>query len=95
MMNFPMEVVRESLKEMKRENEEIEEDNEGCSASPVIALKRKHLMKRKSMGNNGRKKDRKVKNQTSFSSSFTPNSESLVIFEDLGADYLEQLLNCS
>ncbi|XP_057519728.1 ethylene-response factor C3-like [Amaranthus tricolor] len=87
-LNFPMEVVRNSLKEMKKEQEDIQEADEGCSASPVIALKRKHLMRRKSMGN-GRKRDRKQKNQSNFS------SENTVIFEDLGNDYLEQLLNCS
>ncbi|CAO2826589.1 unnamed protein product [Amaranthus hypochondriacus] len=88
-LNFPMEIVRDSLKEMKKEQEDIQEDDDGCSASPVIALKRKHLMRRKSMGINGRKRDRKQKNQSNFS------SENTVIFEDLGNDYLEQLLNCS
>lgn len=98
-LNFPVEVVRESLKEMKKENDEVEEDNEGCSASPVIALKRKHLLKRKSMVNNGRKKEKRGKSQTTSSSSSSssnpPNSATMVVFEDLGSDYLEQLLSCS
>ncbi|KAJ8440805.1 hypothetical protein Cgig2_000693 [Carnegiea gigantea] len=42
-LNFPAEVVRQSLTEMRREDEGDEE------GSPVIELKRKHLMKRKSM----------------------------------------------
>lgn len=87
-LNFPAEVVRQSLKEMRRE------DDEGtCSASPVVALKRKHLMKRKSMGNNERKKGRKEKiNQMGALSS--SSSSAMVVLEDLGADYLEQLLSC-
>ncbi|KAL2934719.1 Ethylene-responsive transcription factor 15, partial [Bienertia sinuspersici] len=75
-LNFPVEVVKESLKEMRKDNEE---ESQECSTSPVIALKRKHLMRRKSMGNNDRKKAAATK----------------VVFEDLGADYLEQLLSCS
>ncbi|XP_021770190.1 ethylene-responsive transcription factor 1B-like [Chenopodium quinoa] len=93
-LNFPVEIVRESLKEMKRENGEFDEDNQACSTSPVIALKRKHLLNRKSMGNNSRKRERKVKNQTNTSSS-NHGSTNMVVFEDLGADYLEQLLSCS
>ncbi|CAO2818784.1 unnamed protein product [Amaranthus hypochondriacus] len=87
-LNFPVEVVRESLKDMKRENGEEDEDG-SCSDSPVIALKKKHLMRRKSMGINGKKRERKEKNEGSSSST-------MVVFEDLGNDYLEQLLlNCS
>ncbi|KMT10357.1 hypothetical protein BVRB_5g121060 [Beta vulgaris subsp. vulgaris] len=88
-LNFPVEVVRESLKEMKREDE-FEENSENCSTSPVIALKRKHLMKRKSMGLSARKRERRDKNQATSSTAAT-----MVVFEDLGSDYLEQLLSCS
>lgn len=91
-LNFPVEVVRESLKEMKGEDD-FEQDSEDCSGSPVIALKRKHLMMRKSMGNNSRKRERKQKNQASSSTSTV--AATMVVFEDLGADYLEQLLSCS
>ncbi|KAL0376783.1 UNVERIFIED_CONTAM: Ethylene-response factor C3 [Sesamum calycinum] len=53
--------------------------------SPVMALKRKHSMRRRrSGGGGGRKgKAREVK------------VENVVVFEDLGADYLEQLLSSS
>ncbi|KAL7124085.1 hypothetical protein ABFS83_14G025300 [Erythranthe nasuta] len=72
-LNFPVERVRESLREMR---DCIKEEEEGCS--PVMALKRKHSMRRRSSG--GRK--RKV-------------AEDVVVFQDLGADYLEELLSCS
>ncbi|KAI3459494.1 hypothetical protein Pfo_016157, partial [Paulownia fortunei] len=73
-LNFPVERVRESLREMTCCIEE------GCS--PVMALKRKHSMRRRSAG--GRKgKGREVK------------VENVVVFEDLGADYLEELLSSS
>ncbi|KAG6423096.1 hypothetical protein SASPL_113480 [Salvia splendens] len=62
-LNFPVERVRESLREMRWGVEE--------ESSPVMALKRKHSMRR-------RKK-----------------RENVVVFEDLGADYLEELLMMS
>nr|QHR96993.1 ORA1 [Isodon rubescens] len=75
-LNFPVERVRESLQEMRSCIEE------GCS--PVMALKRKHSMRRRCGGGGGRKeKKREVK------------VENVVVFEDLGADYLEQLLMTS
>ncbi|GJU62138.1 ethylene-responsive transcription factor 1B-like protein [Tanacetum coccineum] len=59
-LNFPVEMVKESLKKMKYGFEE------GCS--PVVLLKKRHSQKNK-------KGDHKV------------------VLEDLGADYLEQLLD--
>ncbi|KAG8370401.1 hypothetical protein BUALT_Bualt14G0113100 [Buddleja alternifolia] len=72
-LNFPVERVRESLKDMRCCIEE------GCS--PVMALKRKHSIRRRNGGGGGRKGKVKVEN--------------MVVFEDLGADYLEQLLSSS
>lgn len=92
-LNFPAEVVRQSLKEMRSESGE-EEKNGGCTASPVLALKQKHLMKRKSMGENSdRKRGRREKNQAADSSAAVETTATMVVFEDLGADYLEQLLS--
>ena len=73
-LNFPVEVVRNSLQDMKYRCED------GCS--PVVALKRKHSMRRKSMI-----KKSKGKKDT--------RSESVVVLEDLGAEYLEELLSLS
>ncbi|WCJ24024.1 Ethylene-responsive transcription factor 1B [Euphorbia peplus] len=72
-LNFPVERVRESMKEMNW----CKPEDGGCS--PVVALKRKHLMRRK-MGVRS-KKERDLR-----------SVENVVVFEDLGADYLEQLL---
>ncbi|KAJ4844071.1 hypothetical protein Tsubulata_044405 [Turnera subulata] len=73
-LNFPVERVRESLEDMKCRCED------GCS--PVIALKRKHSMRRKSVS----RKSNKGKEVN------VVKPQNMVVFEDLGADYLEQLL---
>ncbi|XP_038719657.1 ethylene-response factor C3-like [Tripterygium wilfordii] len=73
-LNFPVEKVKESLKDMNYSGED-----DGCS--PVMALKRKHSMGRKIMGRS--KKQREVR------------IDNVVVLEDLGADYLEELLNSS
>ncbi|KAF6154809.1 hypothetical protein GIB67_032421 [Kingdonia uniflora] len=73
-LNFPMEHVRDSLREMKCGFED------GCS--PVIALKKRHSMRRKSIS-------RKNKSGSNV------KIENVVEFEDLGVDYLEQLLSSS
>ncbi|KAL9259634.1 Ethylene-responsive transcription factor 1B-like protein [Drosera capensis] len=73
-LNFPPEYVMESLREMKYGSDEAE-------CSPVIALKRKHLMRRKSMvSKKSKDKEKRPRNN-------------VVVFEDLGVEYLEQLLS--
>lgn len=81
-LNFPVDTVRESLLDMKYY---LEEDS---SCSPVIALKRKHSMRkrrnvvtRKNNINNNSNNNNKVK------------VENIFVFEDLGNDYLEELLS--
>ncbi|XVF62870.1 hypothetical protein PTKIN_Ptkin09bG0043200 [Pterospermum kingtungense] len=73
-LNFPVETVQESLRDMK-----CNEEGEGCS--PVVALKRKHSMRRKMISRSKKERDVRINN--------------VVVFEDLGADYLEQLLTTS
>ncbi|KAF5482388.1 hypothetical protein F2P56_002963 [Juglans regia] len=75
-LNFTVEVVRESLQDMKDGNYE-----EGCS--PVVALKRKHSMRRKSMSRRSKGKEEMMRPQK------------VVVLEDLGAEYLEELLRLS
>lgn len=72
-LNFPVERVRESLREMGCAAEE------GCS--PVVALKKRHSMRRRGTGRKSRGREVKLEN--------------VVVFEDLGADYLEELLTSS
>lgn len=74
-LNFPVERVRESLREMDCGAAE----EEGCS--PVVALKRKHSMRRKIVNKKSKERDVRIEN--------------VVVFEDLGAEYLEQLLTTS
>lgn len=73
-LNFPADVVKESLKEMNYEF------GNGCS--PVLVMKnRLSIRKNKSMSKKNRGKSRE--------SSLGNN---VFVFEDLGSDYLEQLL---
>lgn len=69
-LNFPVDVVQQSLREMKCGYEQ------GCS--PVVALKKRHSMNKKSS----------IRKKTS-------KAENVVVLEDLGAEYLEELLNSS
>lgn len=72
-LNFPAEIVHESLHKMKYDYEE------GCS--PVLELKRRHSIKKKSKCKKKKEEDLRLENR--------------VVFEDLGADYLEELLSMS
>ncbi|CAI8601862.1 unnamed protein product [Vicia faba] len=73
-LNFPVEKVRESLRDM---NYVVSSDDQ---CSPVVALKRKNSMRRK-MDEKKKKHERDV-----------VGIDNLVVFEDLGSEYLEQLL---
>ncbi|CAK9140627.1 unnamed protein product [Ilex paraguariensis] len=72
-LNFPVERVRESLRDVKYGSED------GCS--PVVALKKRHSMRKRPVSRENRVKDRKVK--------------SVVVLQDLGPEYLEELLSSS
>ncbi|KAG7653258.1 AP2/ERF domain [Arabidopsis suecica] len=105
-LNFPVDVVEESLRKMENVNL-----NDG--ESPVIALKRKHSMRNRPRG---KKKSSSSSTLTSSPSSSSYSSSSslssrsrkqsvvmtqesnttLVVLEDLGAEYLEELMrSCS
>lgn len=74
-LNFPVETVRQSLQDIKYRCED------GCS--PVVALKRKHSMRRKSTSKKSKGKELNIK------------PKNVVVLEDLGAEYLEELLSSS
>lgn len=65
-LNFPVETVKESLNEMKCRFD--------GNCSPVIELKKRYSMRRKSVSRKNRAR------------------KDVVVFEDLGAEYLEELL---
>ncbi|XP_030544005.1 ethylene-response factor C3 [Rhodamnia argentea] len=77
-LNFPAERVRESLKEMRLAGC----DRDGGFSSPVVALKKRHSMRRKMSG--VRKKERGA-----------TRVENVVVLEDLGPEYLEELMSSS
>lgn len=78
-LNFPVEIVRQSLQDMKCRWEE------GCS--PVMALKKKHSMRRKKTSRKSRSKVKKEE--------VNVHPQNAVVLEDLGAAYLEELLSLS
>lgn len=83
-LNFPVETVYESLRAMDYRFEE------GCS--PVLALKKSHSMRRKAMA---RENKRKVMNIDHEYEDCKNIDDDVVVFEDLGADYLEEILRLS
>ncbi|CAN1766535.1 Ethylene-response factor C3 [Linum perenne] len=78
-LNFPVEAVRESLETMKG-------DDSGSGCSPVLALKRRHSVRRRSTA--AEKKSKKEKSGGKRAAA----AENVVVLEDLGADYLDELL---
>ncbi|GAA0162329.1 hypothetical protein Leryth_014629 [Lithospermum erythrorhizon] len=78
-LNYSVEFVAESLKDLNCEFEE------GCS--PVLALKKWHCMGKKMKSQCRNKKEMKADDHFML--------EDVFVFEDLGADYLEQILALS
>lgn len=78
-LNFSAELAYETLRKMDYKYEK--------GSSPVLALKRKHTMKRKSMMKKKKEKEVKVKVEEV--------EENVVVLEDLGGEYLEELLGLS
>ncbi|CAN1766533.1 Ethylene-response factor C3 [Linum perenne] len=93
-LNFPVEAVRESLETMKG-------DDSGSGCSPVLALKRRHSVRRRSTA--AEKKSKKEKSGGKRAAAAEKRIEksggdqkgsnhNVVVLEDLGADYLDELL---
>ncbi|OWM67297.1 hypothetical protein CDL15_Pgr000749 [Punica granatum] len=82
-LNFPVEVVHRSLQDLGGDDQGQCRDVAGMSGcdSPVLALKKRHLQKRKSEIKKKRERELTPKNA--------------VVLEDLGAAYLEELLKIS
>ncbi|GMJ00766.1 hypothetical protein HRI_003745800 [Hibiscus trionum] len=74
-LNFPMERVRESLRNMNYYCRE--------GASPAVELKQRNYLQRKSMGKRNKKKQP------------LQAKKDVVVLEDLGSEYLEELLSTS
>ncbi|KAD0001312.1 hypothetical protein R6Q59_008684 [Mikania micrantha] len=80
-LNFPVETVLESLRAMDYRFEE--------GSSPVLALKKSHSMRRKAMVRENKRKEMK------FDHEDEEYDTNMVVFEDLGADYLEEIMRLS
>lgn len=84
-LNFSVERVQESLKEMEMINSAVDGgDGDGDGGSPVVALKRKHSMRKKFSRRKSKERDGIGKME-----------RNVVVLEDLGPDYLEELLKSS
>ncbi|KAD0001311.1 hypothetical protein E3N88_44948 [Mikania micrantha] len=78
-LNFPVETVYESLCAMDYRVDE--------GGSPVLALKRCYSMRRKAVMREKKRKEMKLDEDSS--------GNNVLVFEDLGADYLEEILRMS
>ncbi|PNY15205.1 ethylene-responsive transcription factor 1b-like protein [Trifolium pratense] len=80
-INFPVQRVKESLQEIQYK----------CikGSSPALALKERHYEQRK-LSSKARKNNKAEKQESAEGS-----SSSVLVLEDLGAEYLEQLLSMS
>ncbi|KAM3227870.1 hypothetical protein ACQJBY_059554 [Aegilops geniculata] len=86
-LNFPVERVRESLRVLKLgEAAAVGEDD-----SPVLALKRRHCIRKRTP--KGKDQDGDMKKKQPAAAAVA--SSSVLELEDLGADYLEELLALS
>ncbi|KAK1409742.1 hypothetical protein QVD17_36271 [Tagetes erecta] len=83
-LNFPVETVYESLRAMDYNFED--------GVSPVLALKRSYSMKRKAAIREKKRKEMKLDDDQDCK---IDDHEGVVVFEDLGADYLEEILSLS
>ncbi|XP_071734702.1 ethylene-responsive transcription factor 1B-like [Rutidosis leptorrhynchoides] len=81
-LNFPIETVYESLREMDYKFEE--------GSSPVLALKNIYTMRRKAAIREKKRKEMKLDYYDNVE-----NLDNVVVLEDLGADYLEEILSLS
>ncbi|SPT20001.1 unnamed protein product [Triticum aestivum] len=79
-LNFPVERVRESLRALALG---------AVVGSPVLALKRRHRMRRRSPNKRPVKQQRRV---AAVKEDARPAMAGVVVLEDLGAEYLEELL---
>ncbi|WMV21953.1 hypothetical protein MTR67_015338 [Solanum verrucosum] len=79
-LNFSVERVVESLHEMKFHAEE------GCS--PIVSLKKRHSTRKRKLNKKNKISREVVKDESNY-------NVNIVEFEDLGVDYLEQLLSSS
>ncbi|KAE8775407.1 Ethylene-responsive transcription factor 1B [Hordeum vulgare] len=84
-LNFPVERVRESLCVLKLGKAAAAGEDD----SPVLALKRRHCIRKRTPKSKGQEGDMKKKQPAAASAS------SVLELEDLGADYLEELLALS
>ncbi|KAI4372561.1 hypothetical protein MLD38_010776 [Melastoma candidum] len=79
-LNFPAEVARKSLEDMERDASGGERGEWG---SPVLELKRRHSMRRKT--ENKKRKDEEMARR----------KKNVVVLEDLGAAFMEELMKIS
>ncbi|XP_058782903.1 ethylene-responsive transcription factor 1B-like [Vicia villosa] len=86
LLNFSVQRVKESLQEIQYDCRK--------GSSPALALKERHYNQRK-LSSKGVKSNNKSGKQDQSEESSSSSSSSVLVLEDLGVEYLEQLLTMS
>ncbi|KAK9087366.1 hypothetical protein Syun_029760 [Stephania yunnanensis] len=93
-LNFPLEMVKESLHGVK-----LNVLDQECK-SPVLVLKKRHAMRRKSTSTSSKAR-KKVRDDQHYNANSNHNQQAFKRIEnvlelvDLGADYLEELMTAT
>ncbi|KAM3316049.1 hypothetical protein ACQJBY_034282 [Aegilops geniculata] len=88
-LNFPVNRVQESLNVLGLAN-----TSAAAGDSPALALKRRHCIRKRKPKNNKTSAPAAGRNQ-SLQGSAAASASCVLELEDLGADYLEELLGCA
>ncbi|KAL7107858.1 hypothetical protein ACP275_06G080600 [Erythranthe tilingii] len=97
-LNFPAEVVWESMRQMGYNGGGGGNGMEAEECSPVLALKKMHSRQRKSASRSKKTKhiiNHHQQNMENNNNNNYNNNNNMVVLEDLGSDYLEELLSLS
>ncbi|MED6142769.1 hypothetical protein PIB30_000329 [Stylosanthes scabra] len=97
-LNFPFQRVKDSLQGIQYDC--CCSSSSSSSTSPALVLKERNCIKRKLLSSKTNKNKKRESESSAAaaseeSSSSTTNNSGVVVFEDLGAEYLEQLLSIS
>jgi hypothetical protein len=100
-LNFPVERVQDSLRALALPTSSPSSSSSAAGGSPVLALKSRHSIRKRSPNKNKKLPQQQRPHQQVAAVAGTPQPQpsypgsSVVELEDLGADYLDELLRVS
>ncbi|RLM85220.1 AP2-EREBP-type transcription factor [Panicum miliaceum] len=98
-LNFPVERVQDSLRALALSSSSASSAAAAAAGSPVLALKSRHSIRKRSPNKNKKLPHQQQRPQQQASAAAPPQPAafpgSVVELEDLGADYLDELLRVS